>query len=34
MARIDVRDIGTWMEKIKPRGKTICEEGVNIRGLY
>ena len=33
MATIDVRDIGTWLEKIKPGGETMCEEGDKIRGL-
>ena len=33
MVTIDARDIGLWLEKIKPVGETICEEGVNIRGM-
>ena len=27
VATVDVCDIGMSLEKLKPRGKTICEEG-------
>ena len=33
MATLDVHDIGTWLEKIKPGGETIYEEGVHIKYL-